>query len=332
MQNNNEHINLIIKHLAGETAENEEQNLQNWLSEDENNRRIYDDYKKIWFLSQKEHVPEIENINVDIEWQKFKQKVNFDNEKHSVKPEKKTFSFIRIAASILILISVGIAGMYIFNKNEQKIVAFNEVKEAKLPDNTEISINKNSEIIYDKNFNKKERKVELKGEAFFKVSKNKEKPFIVKAESFYVEVLGTQFYVNSDFKNRQVVVKEGTVAVYQYKDKHDKIILQAGDKAVFNKAGNKILKIENTDKNYIAWKTKIFDFQNQNLEEISDVLENSYDIRFEFINPALKKCRQTVSFKNQNIDEIINVLDATFDNIKFRKNGKTVYVDGENCN
>ncbi|MCF6183344.1 MAG: FecR domain-containing protein [Bacteroidales bacterium] len=332
MQNTDKHINLIIKHLSGETSENEEQNLQIWLSEDEKNRRLYDDYKKIWSLSQKEHIQEIENINIDGEWQKFKQKVNFDNEKYSIKTEKKTFSFIRIAASILILISVGIAGIYLFGGKEQKIVAFNEVKEAKLPDNTEISINKNSEIIYDKNFNKKERKVELKGEAFFKVAKNKEKLFIVKTESFYVEVLGTQFYVNSDYKNRQVVVKEGTVAVYQYKDKRDEIVLHAGDKAVFNKKENKILKIENTDNNYLAWKTKIFNFRNERLDNIFITLANAYNVHFEFVNPDLRKCRQTASFKNQSIDEILNVLEATFENLQFRKNGNIIYVDGKKCN
>lgn len=331
MENNNEHINLIIKVLSGEASSSEQQTLQVWLSEDANHQQIFDDYKKIWSLSQKENIPEIEDINVEDEWENFKKASGFDAEKYSVKPQKNNFAFIRIAAVMLIFISLGIAGMYLFNNKEQKIVAFNEVKEANLPDNTEISINKNSELIYDKNFNKKVRKVKLKGEAFFKVAKNKEKPFIVKTESFYVEVLGTQFYVNSDFKNRQVVVKEGTVAVYRYKDKRDKVVLHAGDKVVFDNKENKIRKIENSDPNYIAWKTKEFNFNDRSLESIFATLENAYDIHFEFVNPRLKNCRQTVSFKNQSIEEIINVLKATFDNLNFRKEEKTIYVDGEAC-
>ncbi len=331
MQNNNEHINLIIKVLSEEAGKEEKQMLEKWLSENTNHRQLFDDYKKIWLLSQKETVPEIENINVDTEWQKFKQKTDFDKEKYSIKPKKRNFSVLRIAAVFLIFISLGIAGMYIFNTKEQKITAFNEVKEVKLPDNTEISINKHSEIRFDKKFNKKERKIKLKGEAFFKVAKNKNKAFIVKTESFYVEVLGTQFYVNSDIKNRQVVVKEGTVAVYQYKDKRDIVILHAGDKAIFDKKENKIRKIENSDVNYLAWKTKIFDFQNMNLETVFGILKNSYDIDFKFVNPGLKKCKISVSFKNQNIDEIINVLKATFNNVSFRKKGKTIYVDGKSC-
>ena len=330
MTEQDKHINLIIKHLTGELNNDEQQLLNIWLSEDANHQQVFDDYKEIWSLSE-QPITEIEAINVDKEWQNFKQKVNFDKENYSIKPKKRNLSFIRIAAIALIFISLGIVGMYLFGNKKQKIYAYNEITETKLPDNTEVSVNKHSELIYDKNFNKKERKVELKGEAFFKVAKNKTKPFIIKAESFYVEVLGTQFYVNSDFKNRQVIVKEGTVAVYQYKDKRDKIVLHAGDKAIFNNKENKLLKIENTDTNYLAWKTKVFDFRNERLDKVFYVLENTYDIRFEFVNPDLKKCKLTVSFENQNTDEILNVLKETFDNLQFKKSGKTIYVDGKSC-
>ncbi len=330
MQNNNEHINLIIKVISGDAGADEQKMLNIWLSEDASHQQLFDDYKKIWSLSHKEIIPEIENIDVDAEWNKFTEEVDFKEEKFSIKPKKRN-PFFRIAAVILVFISLGIAGMFVFNNNEQKIVASNEIKEAKLPDNTEITVNKNSEIIFDKNFNKKERKVKLKGEAFFKVAKNKEKPFIVKTESFYTEVLGTQFYVNSDFNNRQVFVKEGTVAVYQYEDKHDKVVLHAGDKAVFNKKENKFLKIENADENYISWKTKIFNFNDKTLKDVTGELENVYDVKFEFTNPELKKCRISVGFKNQSIEEIINVLQATFETLTFRKKGDKIIVGGKTC-
>lgn len=333
MDNNNEHINLnlIIKVLSGEADIAETRNLDKWLSENKSHKQLFDEYQKIWYLSHKETVPDIENIDIDEEWKKFRKETNSDKESYSRKPQKSKLSFLRVAAVILVFISLGIAGMYLFSNKEQKIVANNEVKEAILPDNSVISINKNSELIYDKNFNKKIRKVKLKGEAFFKVAENKQKPFIVKTESFYVEVLGTQFYVNSDFKNQKVVVKKGTVAVYQYKDKRDKVILHAGDKVIFDKKENKIRKIKNSDPNYIAWKTKEFNFKDESLENIFAILENSYNIHFKFVNPRLKYCRQTVSFKNQSIEEIINVLKATFDNLNFRKKGKTIYVDGKTC-
>ncbi|MCD6555967.1 MAG: FecR domain-containing protein [Bacteroidales bacterium] len=330
MKIQNEHINLIIKHFAQEASEGEEQILQNWLSEDANHQQIFDDYKKIWSFSEQKNIPEIEVINVDAEWQKFKKEIAFETENRSVK-SAKSFSLMRIAAVILVFISLGIAGMYLFNNKEQRIVASNELIEAKLPDNTEVTVNKNSELIYDKKYNKKERKVKLKGEAFFKVSKDKTKPFIIKTESFYVEVLGTQFYVNSDFKNRQVVVKEGTVAVYQYEDKHDKVILNAGDKIIFNKHDNQLRKIENQDENYMSWKTKIFNFNNRTLEDVAAELENIYDVKFKFVNPDLKKCRISAGFKNQSIVEIINVLQATFETLTFRKEGNKIIVGGKSC-
>ena len=70
----------------------------------------------------------------------------------------------------------------------------------------------------------------------------------------------------------------------------------------------------------------------KNLEDIFTELESVYNITFEFVNPELKKCRQSVSFENQSIDEMLNVLRATFDNISFKKNKNTVSVDGDVCN
>jgi ferric-dicitrate binding protein FerR (iron transport regulator) len=138
--------------------------------------------------------------------------------------------------------------------------------------------------------------------------------------------------VNSDYNERKVIVKEGIVAVYRFEDKRDKLILNKGEQVIFDNKQNQIRKIENTDENYLSWKTKVFNFNHMKLEDIFDDLETVYDIKFEFVNPELRNCRQTVSFKDQEIDEIINVLIATFDHLSFKKNNHIVLVDGESCN
>ncbi|MCF6366628.1 MAG: FecR family protein [Bacteroidales bacterium] len=332
MQEQNKHITLILKHLSGELNNSEKKQLFDWIEESKENKSTFNEYQKAWDMSDSSIIPEIEAIDVNAEWKMFKNKVGFDDKVLIPKKiEKKKFSLLRIAAVISTIILLGIASLYVFNPKQEVLFAQNEVIETNLPDGTEISINKNSSIIYSKKFNKKERKIELKGDAYFKVEKNKTKPFIIKAESFYVEVLGTEFYVNSNFKNRKVVVTEGTVAVYQQKDKSDKVILTAGEEIIFDKKANKLRKIETFDKNCIAWKTKIFNFNNQSLNEIFKQLEKVYDVNFEFKNPQLKNCRQSVSFDNQTIDEILNVLNATFDNVKFHKKRNTIYVNGNAC-
>ncbi len=333
MKEQNKHITLIFKHLSGETEKAEEKQLFDWLEDSNENKNIFNEYQKAWDISDILFTPEIEAIDVNAEWDIFKNEVGFDDKILIPKQRnKKKFSVYRVAAVVSAILILGVAALYFFSPQNEVLYAQNEVVETNLPDGTEITINKNSSITYSKNFNKKERKVDLEGDAYFKVEKDKTKPFIIDAESFYVEVLGTEFYVNSIFKERQVVVKEGTVAVYQFEDKHDQIILTAGEEIVFDTKHNKIRKAEIYDENYISWKTKIFNFNNKKLEDIFSELEDVYNIKVEFINPELKNCRQSVSFENQSIDEILNVIRATFDNISFKKNKNTVFVDGDACN
>lgn len=333
MQDQNKHITLIFKHLSGDTNKAEEKQLFDWIEERIENKTIFSEYQKVWAVSDTSLNPEIDAVNLDEEWSKFKNEVGFDDK--FLIPKKKTkknFSVYRVAAAVSAILLIGVAALYILNPRQEVIYAQNEVLESKLPDGTEVTVNKNSSITYSKKFNKKDRKVELDGDAYFKVEKDKTKPFIIDAESFYVEVLGTEFYVNSTFKERQVVVTEGSVAVYQFKDKRDQVILTAGEEIIFDTKQNEIRKIENYDENYLSWKTKIFNFNNRSLEDIFFDLEAVYNIKFEFKNPELKNCRQSVSFENQSIDEILNVLRATFDQISFSKNKNIVIVNGDTCN
>ncbi len=332
MQEQNRHITLIFKHLSGEIDKTEEKQLFDWLEESKENKSIFNEYQKVWAMSDTSYNSEIASIDINDEWQIFKNNVGFDDKILIPKQKnKKKFSIYSIAATISAILLLSVATLYFFKPKQEVILAQNEVVETNLPDGTKISINKNSKILYSKKFNKKERRIELKGDAYFKVEKDKTKPFIIKTESFYVEVLGTEFYVNSNLLERKVVVSEGTVAVYKKKDKSDKLIITAGQEIVFDNKENKLRKIETFNKNCIAWKTKVFNFNNQSLENIFKQLEAVYNVKFEFKNPQLKQCRQSVSFENQTIDEILNVLQATFDNISFKKEKNIIVVNGKSC-
>ena len=333
MQEQNQHITLIFKYLSGETDKSEKKQLFDWIEESNENKSIFNEYQKVWNMSDIAYSPEIASLDINNEWQFFKDNVGFDDKVLIPKQKaKKRVLIYRIAASVSAILLIGVAALYFLNPKQEILYAQNEIIETNLPDGTEISINKNSTISYSKKFNKKERNIKLNGDAYFKVAKNKTKPFIINAKSFYVEVLGTEFYVNSTQKNKKVIVKEGKVAVFRKKNKSDKIILTAGEELVFNRKENKLRKIKTFNKNCIAWKTKTFNFNNQSLEDIFKQLEEVYDVKFEFKNKNIKNCRQSVSFENQTIDEILNVLKATFDNIRFIKKGNIIYVSGKACN
>jgi transmembrane sensor len=333
MQHLNEHIELIFKHLAAETNQAEKKQLFDWIEESDENKKIFNNYQAVWDMSGETIHPEIDKIDVESEWKFFKDNSGIEDRVLDRSPQINRNPTLRIVASAAAVFILVFAAVWFLRPQKEILYADSKVIESKLPDGTEISINKDSKVTYTKNYNQEDRKIELEGDAYFKVMKDKGKPFIINAESFYVEVLGTEFYVNSNFKERKVVVTKGTVAVYQLEDKSDQVILNAGDEIVFDTKENVLRKIQNFDENYLSWKTKVFNFNNQSLDDVFKALADVYDIQYEFKNENLKKCRLSVRFDDISTEDIVKVLNATFDNISFSKDSTSpkIYIDGTSC-
>jgi ferric-dicitrate binding protein FerR (iron transport regulator) len=128
-------------------------------------------------------------------------------------------TLMRIAAVTLILLSIGSAVFYFgktdsFSKNIS-VATNNDQKNFKvtLPDGSNIFLNRNTELTYHKNFGKHSRKVALSGEAFFEITSEATKPFIIDAGTASVKVIGTSFNVITQNIDSavEVFVKTGIV-------------------------------------------------------------------------------------------------------------------------
>ncbi len=331
MQGQDPHSTLIFKYLSGDLNTDEEVRFNNLLTNSPDFEIMLKEYQKIWDLSGSKFPEEIACINVEEEWTTFKKR-NLQDDNNRIINKQKSFLPLKIAAAILIFVFIGAGAFYTFFPKKQTHTAENSLKETRLPDGSKITINKHSKITFTNKYNKNNRSVNLQGEAFFEVEKNTEKPFIINAESFFVEVLGTRFYVNSKQDQRKVVVTEGVVAVWQKNDKSDKILLKAGEELSFDTKSKPIKRTTPESSNVLAWKTKIFNFKDKSLEQVCADLSNVYDIDFIFENENLKSCRLSASFDNQSVDEILNVLAATFDSLKFERANNSVYIKGITCN
>jgi len=331
MKNFSEHIDLIVKFLSGDANSDESKKLFDRMEGDRDLKKEFEAMQQTWNLSATKPDKEISSINLDAEWDMFSKKIAANDTK-VIPITKNKFPFARIAAAVAAIFLIGFAGFYLFNAQTQELVANNTVVDSKLPDGSQISLNAGSELEYAKSFNKKERVVELKGEAFFKVAHNPQKPFIVKAGKLNVEVVGTEFNVDAKSRkgNVEVIVNSGKVLVYCKKDKSDAKLLQAGDKAKFISKKSEIVKEPNTNPNYLAWKTKKMVFENARLEDIIKTLEHTYGKRIIIKNPELKNCTLTNQFDNQSLKSILKVLEATLDVKITFKNG--VYeIKGNAC-
>lgn len=192
-----------------------------------------------------------------------------------------------------------------------------------LADGTKVFLNAVSSIKYPTQFNGDQRVVELDGEAYFEVAKNKNKPFIVKSGVHNIEVLGTHFNVHA-YDNESAIkttLLEGSVAV---SSKNQKIVLKPGQQSSVSANSNKIGIKEVDTEAAIAWKNGRFKFDNADLKSVMKQLERWYGIKVEYRGDVSDVRFNGGTFRNKNLSEVLKVLELS--NIKFKVEGKTIIV------
>ncbi|WP_338840207.1 FecR family protein [Flavobacterium ginsenosidimutans] len=192
-----------------------------------------------------------------------------------------------------------------------------------LADGTKVFLNAVSSIKYPTQFNGDERTVELEGEAYFEVAKDKSKPFIVKSDNQKIQVLGTHFNVHA--YNNEAIIKttllEGSVAVAF---RNQTAILKPGQQSNITENSTKITVKEVDTEAAIAWTNGRFKFDNADLKSVMKQLERWYGIKVEYRGDVSDVRFNGGTFRNKNLSEVLKVLELS--NIKFRVEGKTIIV------
>jgi ferric-dicitrate binding protein FerR (iron transport regulator) len=153
----------------------------------------------------------------------------------------------------------------------------------RLPDGSKVWLNSASTLSYPTTFAGNERKVQLKGEAYFEISPNKNVPFRVESENQIVEVLGTHFNINSydDEDYVKTTLLEGSVKVILSSNPNEVSktrLLKPGEQSL-TKSSQSGIRIENVDtEKAVAWKNGYFKFRNTPIKEIMREIERWYDV------------------------------------------------------
>ncbi len=150
-----------------------------------------------------------------------------------------------------------------------------------LPDGSKVWLNAASSITYPTVFSGKERRVEIKGEAYFEVAKNTSQPFIVKISSTEVKVLGTHFNVNAyaDELEMNTTLLEGSISISNGTKSN---LLKPGNQARLNKAGEMNIVSDADTEEAVAWKNGNFQFKTADLSTVLRQVARWYDIEVEF--------------------------------------------------
>ena len=181
--------------------------------------------------------------------------------------------------------------------------------QVRLSDGTKVWLNAASSIKFPASFSAKERMVELTGEAYLEVAKDKTRPFIVRSGSQQVEVLGTHFNINNyNPKAVRTSLLEGKVRVSSADGKQ--VVLSPGQQSLYDETG---LELENRDAAYAtAWKDGYFLFNNEDLGSIMQTLSRWYRVEVAYTDPTL----QTERFfgkisRYEHISKILRMLERT---------------------
>ena len=231
---------------------------------------------------------------------------------------------MRIAASVIIVLGIGILGYWIFNDrtNEMTVVAQQTVVIDTLPDNSVVTVNKGSSISYLSKFKGETRQVSLKGEAFFNVTPNKKKPFIISVNDVQITVVGTSFNVKTVNGNTDVVVETGIVKVTRA---GKTVELKANEEVVVNAKDSALTKEKVSDQLYKYYRTKEFICDDTPLWKLVEVINEAYNSHVVIGDPALKDMGITTTFNNESLEQVLNVISLTL-NIKIIKEGDTIIL------
>jgi transmembrane sensor len=332
METNQNHIDLIVKFLSGDITHDEIIKLESWIGERTVNRNLFNEYKKVWENLGK--VADIAGIDVQKEWKKLEGKMDFPGSvrisRHRPAVERNfTFWFTRIAAVLIIGLFLSIT-VILINRNARYISCTTETTTmiAQLPDGSQVTLNAGSSLKYQKKFGKDQRMVELTGEAYFEVSPDQSRPFIVNTDKIKIQVLGTSFNVNAYKDNAviEVVVSTGQVAVTKEGEITERIILKSGNRGIFNTSDQSLKLSIIEDPNFLSWKTRQFMFEDRSLEEIILTINRIYNSNILITCDSLKEKRVTASFNNQSLEAILNVLAATLDLDIRENNGEIILL------
>jgi len=215
------------------------------------------------------------------------------------------------AAVVLLCLSVWAAYLYMQPASIQTVTTLAETRTILLPDGTSVTLNHYSSLSYPKQFKSDNREVELSGEAYFEVSKNKKHPFIVQTETIDVQVLGTHFNVDAypDNPDVKTTLLTGSVAVSN-KNNSVHMVLKPNEVAIYNKVEQKLTcKVLENAGDEISWRHGEFIFDDLPLQEIARELSNSFGTTIHITDSTLRNYRVTARFRNgEDLETILSVL------------------------
>lgn len=322
---------LVKKFFSGKTSKKESEEVRKWLSTEKGSNMLSEIIDEDLL-----HLDSSDDFIIDHQAPIGRMKKRFMKE---IRPFNQKWKNIAVAATIILpflllggTISFLNNRLGIFNKLEYCYIQVPKGERMKiiLSDGTSVLLNADSRLKYPKKFGLFSRRVELWGEAYFDVEKDKNKEFSVDLHGLNIKVTGTKFTAKSYPSDScvQVFLDEGSIIL---DDSEHLYPLIPGQSASYSrKNGNCIIKEDSNNKDlFLGWKDRTIIFQSIPLSQILKTLERQFDVNFLIKSPEIMDICFTIANDSDNLENILNELEVVSD-IRFTKgedNNIVVYAD-----
>jgi transmembrane sensor len=348
-------VQLLALKLSGEATQDDLDELEQLILEKPDT--VYHDEVLKELFQKKEDEVDVEQYYIRHRL-KYQDRLQF--EKDAITPSSKSASTkMFLAAGSLFLLLLSVSFLFFYKSKPQpgaetntKITSGKKVrKNIILPDGTRVSLNSNSELLYDKDMNTKQvRSVILIGEAFFDVSHNKSRPFIINTNKISIKVLGTAFNLKAypEDVETEATLLRGSIELSVKNRNVKSVRLKPAQKfALIDNCTNNItpslsmpttgvkIKVENTapvqveGKEYaeeVAWIENKLVFRNQSLREMKPQFERWFNVKLEIKNKDINSFHFTGVFTNENVAQALTSLKLIRPfNFKIKKHDVIIY-------
>lgn len=304
----------IINYLSGKRDECDSVLLTAWLEESEENSRLFRQLIDLWEADQ--IARRENNFNPDKAWARLESNMN---------NKKDSFGLLlrigRYAAVFILALFLGgfgyswLQSKFSSGSSSPAVVEYTapygSKTHLKLTDGSLVWLNAGTTLRYNQQFGSLNREIELSGEAYFDVAKNRRLPFRVKAKQVSVTALGTKFNVKAypEEADIQTILFEGSVKLQNYTaEEPSEVFLKPGEKALFNPTTNQFRVMVSPDASEVSWTTDKWIIRKCRLGEFARLLERRYDIEVTFNDERIKEYEFGGTIKGETIEQVLTAI------------------------
>lgn len=320
----------LVKYFSGNLSPEEVRKIEEWRGESDENASEFLECHQAWKLAQ------APNENTSAALSAVMDKIEANDGGVEQAQSQSFSSYLKYAAIAVLAIGVAFWGIaFVGGQPDQvAVVAKENLEIIALPDGSVVTLSSHSTLTYELDFDGDTRQVTLSGKAFFDIKRDESRPFIVDTDQSKIEVLGTSFLVNTAGANAgtEVVVKTGRVAVSKRESTEANTIeLIAGEVGTLSTAAQAFEKSNLEDYNYLAWKTKLMEFNKSNLKSVITTISDVYQVKITVSDDNIYNCLMSAKFDQQPVEAVLEILSRTF-NMQLTKVAENEYhLSGKGC-